>query len=88
MPQIPKDDSDDSNDSDDEVHETIVNGSFLQSLPIGSSWRDPELTGMHRLPARCALIPFPDAETARAGEREASPWFLSLDGRWPFTLFE
>jgi beta-galactosidase len=87
MPQTPRDDSDDSNDVHDEVHKTIVKGSLLQSLPIGSSWRDPELTGLHRLPARSALIPFPDAEAARAGQREASPWFLSLDGRWPFALF-
>jgi beta-galactosidase len=63
-------------------------GSLLQTLPIGSSWRDPEQTGLHRLPARGSLIPFPDAETAREGERDASPWFLSLDGRWPFALFD
>jgi beta-galactosidase len=55
---------------------------------MGSSWRNPELTGLHRLPARGALIPFPDVETAREGERDASPWFHSLEGRWPFALFE
>jgi len=61
---------------------------MLRSLPIGSTWRDPEISGLHRLPARASLIPFPDVDTARGGEREASPWFLSLDGRWSFALFD
>jgi len=61
---------------------------LLRSLPLGSSWRDPELTGLHRLPSRGSLIPFPDVASACLGERDASPWFLSLNGRWPFALFE
>ncbi|NNL67365.1 MAG: beta-galactosidase, partial [Myxococcales bacterium] len=62
--------------------------SLLRSLPVGASWRDPELLGLHRLPAKSAGVPFPDPESAGEGEREASPWFLPLDGLWPFALFE
>jgi beta-galactosidase len=50
------------------------------------TWKTPECIGIGRLPARSGLVPFPDPRTARAGEREASPWFLRLDGRWRFRL--
>ena len=59
----------------------------LAGLPLGRSWREPELLALHRLPARAPLIPFPDAERAGSGQRGRSPWFLSLDGRWRFALF-
>jgi len=49
-------------------------------------WTTPELTGVNRLPARAPLVPFPDPESARTREREASPFFLSLDGDWRFAL--
>ncbi|MDJ0865199.1 MAG: glycoside hydrolase family 2 TIM barrel-domain containing protein [Myxococcota bacterium] len=52
------------------------------------SWEQPECTGLNRLPARSPLVPFPDAERARRGEREDSPWFRPLDGRWRFRLVE
>lgn len=61
--------------------------SLLQSLPMGSVWRDPEILGLHRLPARSSLIPYPDLESAATGERERSPWFMPLDGAWSFSLF-
>jgi beta-galactosidase len=62
--------------------------SLLDSLPLGTSWQEPELLALRRLPARSPLVPFPDVESAAAGEREASPWFLLLDGRWRFAGFE
>ena len=62
--------------------------SALEAVTAGRSWEDPELLGLGRLPARSPLVPFPDAETAADGEREASPWFLDLGGRWRFRLYE
>jgi beta-galactosidase len=55
------------------------------ALPAGleRSHLCPELFELGRLPMRAPLLPFPDAAGAR-GPREASPWFLSLDGRWRF----
>jgi beta-galactosidase len=50
-------------------------------------WTEPELTGMHRLPARATRYTWPDAESALTAERGRSPWFESLDGRWDFCLF-
>ena len=52
------------------------------------SWERPELVEWGRLPARSPLVPFPDAEGARRNDREASPFFLSLNGRFRFTLAE
>ena len=50
-------------------------------------WTEPELTGMHRLPARATSYSWPDAESALTLDRGLSPWFMSLDGRWDFSLF-
>ncbi|HLZ84667.1 MAG TPA: glycoside hydrolase family 2 TIM barrel-domain containing protein [Caulobacteraceae bacterium] len=50
------------------------------------SWMQPELAGVGRLPARATLHPYPDVATARQGDREGSPWFLSLNGDWRFSL--
>jgi len=56
--------------------------------PGRRTWEEPELTGMGRLPGRTLGATFPDAETARRGDPEGSPWWRSLDGRWRFRLCE
>ncbi|MEI8079074.1 MAG: hypothetical protein WCH61_05530 [bacterium] len=38
----------------------------------------------NRLPAHVTLMPFPDAESARTGERLTSPWCRLLNGDWKF----
>jgi beta-galactosidase len=48
------------------------------------SWVHPETVQLGRLPARASLIPYPDAHGAQAGL--ASPYVLSLDGDWRFSL--
>ena len=40
-------------------------------------WASPALTSLHRLPMRSPL-----------GERDGSPWFRRLDGRWRFRLLD
>ena len=69
------------------MHDDCPPSSTLRSLPLGSVWRDPEIFGLHRLPARSALIPYPDLKSAGRGERTRSRWFKSLDGDWSFSLF-
>jgi beta-galactosidase len=51
-------------------------------------WCDPEVVATRRLPARPPSTAFPDARRARDGDRAASPWWRSLDGRWDFRLFD
>lgn len=53
---------------------------------LGRSFELPECVGVGRLPARSPLLPYPDAESARRGTPGATPWHLSLDGRWRFRL--
>ncbi|NIN12786.1 MAG: beta-galactosidase, partial [Gemmatimonadales bacterium] len=38
--------------------------------------------------AHCTLMPYPDAETAKLGTRDASPFHLSLNGTWRFRWVE
>lgn len=61
---------------------------ILPLLILGGakSWENPQLTGLNKLPPRATLTPFPTAADALAAAREASPWFLSLDGQWQFKL--
>jgi beta-galactosidase len=62
----------------------------MQSSPeliqIGSlkSWMAPECVSINRLPMRATSYPFPSAQMARSVDREKTPWFRSLNGRWQF----
>jgi beta-galactosidase len=49
-----------------------------------AEWENQFTLQLHREPARATAIPFADAATALAGERSASPFFLSLNGPWRF----
>jgi len=49
-------------------------------------WMTPEITGTNRLPGRATLYPFDSEAAALAGDRQASPWWRSLDGQWRFHL--
>jgi beta-galactosidase len=59
------------------------------------TWVEPGSTGVGRVPMHSPLVPFPDADSARAGEisldrdgRDLSPWFRSLDGTWWFRYID
>lgn len=52
------------------------------------TWVHPETVSIGRLPARATLFPFPDAEAAKAVRREASPFYLSLNGDWRFRMVD
>jgi beta-galactosidase len=47
-------------------------------------WDNYEVLERNREPAHATLVPYPDEATARQGEREASPFFKSLNGAWQF----
>lgn len=49
-------------------------------------YEDPQLLGRNKEPGHATLIPYADEAAALAGDRTASPFFLSLDGRWKFHL--
>ncbi|MDE0885016.1 MAG: DUF4981 domain-containing protein [Myxococcota bacterium] len=54
----------------------------------GTSWGNPECFAVGKLPARSPLIPHPDPDSARTSPREASPFFMSLNGSWQFQLYD
>ncbi|MGW8265226.1 MAG: glycoside hydrolase family 2 TIM barrel-domain containing protein [Longimicrobiales bacterium] len=47
-------------------------------------WSDPEVFDVGREPTRASFVPFATAEEALYGDRQASPFFLSLNGPWRF----
>ncbi len=49
-----------------------------------TDWENPRLLSRNREPARATLIPYADVDSARRGEREASPYFRLLNGDWDF----
>ena len=49
-------------------------------------WENPEVTSLHKLPARATFDHFPDPESAVTRDRTRSPWFQSLNGTWRFHL--
>ncbi len=52
-----------------------------------TEFQDLNCTNINRLPARATLIPYPDAASARLGERGASPWYMGLNGQWDFCYY-
>ncbi len=50
-------------------------------------WASPETTGLGRLASRTPLVPFADLDSARRGDRLASPWFLAATGPWRFAWY-
>jgi beta-galactosidase/beta-glucuronidase len=47
-------------------------------------WDNPQVLERNREAAHVRLVPYPDEAAARRGEREASPFFASLNGAWQF----
>lgn len=47
-------------------------------------WEDPQVIGRNKEPAHCTLMPFGNIEQAKIGTRDASPYYLCLNGRWRF----
>ena len=47
-------------------------------------WENPEIVERNREAPHCTLIPYPDEGRAAKCDREASPFFKSLNGRWKF----
>ena len=47
-------------------------------------WENERVIHINTEAPRATFVPFPDADAARAGDREASPFFRSLNGAWKF----
>jgi beta-galactosidase/beta-glucuronidase len=49
-------------------------------------WENPAVVGRNKLPGHTPLGAYPDAASALAGDRAASPYVQSLNGQWKFHL--
>ncbi|MBN1508298.1 MAG: DUF4981 domain-containing protein [Sedimentisphaerales bacterium] len=47
-------------------------------------WENPEVVGRNKEPGHCTLMVYPDVETALGCDRQASPFYQSLNGQWKF----
>lgn len=56
-------------------------------MTVHNDWENPTIFGRNKRPAHVPLASYPDADTARAGERLASPNTALLNGEWTFRLF-
>ncbi len=59
-----------------------VSVSNSQSLP--SELQTPEIVSVNRMPMRASAFGFESREEAKKAKKEASPFFLSLNGNWKF----
>ncbi len=53
-------------------------------LGAGAEWEDQQVNGRNKEPGHCTLMPYACVEQAAKGTREASPYYLSLNGEWKF----
>ena len=52
--------------------------------PAPLEWQDPAIVGVNKEPPRASFAIYPDEALAKAGKREASPFYKSLNGDWKF----
>ncbi|PAW78187.1 MAG: hypothetical protein B9S32_08305 [Verrucomicrobia bacterium Tous-C9LFEB] len=50
------------------------------------TWISPETVSLNRLPMRSTLYPFTSAKSAITLDREQSPWYRPLNGKWHFKM--
>jgi beta-galactosidase len=54
------------------------------TLASREEWDDPAVLHVNTLPPHATMMVYRTAEAARAGRRDESPWFKSLNGVWKF----
>ncbi len=61
----------------------------MESVPSSIAlWKQPEVTGIAKLPGRSTLFPFETEEKARSGDPASSGWVHRLNGTWKFRLYD
>ncbi len=70
----------------------LVFGILLNTIPITAQqvndWENPQVVGINKEPARASFFAFTTEQEALQGDREHSPFFLSLNGTWKFNWVE
>ncbi|WP_348693048.1 glycoside hydrolase family 2 TIM barrel-domain containing protein [Duganella fentianensis] len=59
--------------------------SYAQSADTAvAEWEQPEIVQVNREPMKATFFNFETRDLAMRGEKQASRWYLALDGRWKF----
>ncbi|MFO7684338.1 MAG: beta-galactosidase, partial [Chloroflexota bacterium] len=51
-------------------------------------WEDPQIVQINKRAGHVPLVSYANRDEALANERERSPFFRSLNGRWQFRYFD
>ncbi len=57
---------------------------FVDVCQANNDWENPEVVGINKEPGHCTLIPYLSLASALKSDREASPFYKSLNGNWKF----
>jgi hypothetical protein len=58
------------------------------AIAAADDWQDPTVIGRNKQPAHATLVPYATVPQALEEEREASPYYRSLNGDWKFHWVE
>jgi beta-galactosidase len=53
-----------------------------------NDWENPDVVGINKTEPHCSLLPYPDDRLALENEKESSPYYISLNGKWKFKWVE
>ena len=64
----------------------MIRSLFLVALLAAppNDWENPAVFAVNTEPPHATLMVYPNRTLAASGKKEASPWFLSLNGPWKF----
>ncbi len=63
---------------------TLAATAGQSASPAREEWDDPAVLHVGTERPHATMMTYPSAESAARGDRAASPWFRSLNGRWKF----
>jgi beta-galactosidase len=63
---------------------TVAATAGQSGSPAREEWDDPAVLHVGTERPHATMMTYPSAELAARGDRAASPWFRSLNGRWKF----
>jgi beta-galactosidase len=59
-----------------------------QVVFTGNEWKDVSIFEINQTEAHTPLIPYDNEQQALRNDRSATPYYMSLDGTWKFSLFD
>ena len=77
------------------MKKSLISIFIILSLPLYAQKKDlppelenPDIVRINKEAPHATLLPYSSVESALSGKSSASPWYLSLDGKWKFFFTE